>query len=53
MSAKAREDSECYLLKAELLRDIPIVEWKMLEVYDRRLVAYGERLSTDKDIDHS
>lgn len=53
MSARAREDSECYLLKAELLRDIPIVEWKMLEVYDRRLVAYGERLSTDKDIDHS
>jgi len=53
MGARAREDSECYLLKAELLRDIPIVEWKMLEVYDRRLVAYGERLSTDKEIDHS
>ena len=46
MSARAREDGECYLLRVELLRDIPIVEWKMLEVYDRRLVAYGKRMST-------
>lgn len=45
MSATALEDSECYLLKAELLRDIPIVEWKMLEIYERRLTSYGEQIS--------
>jgi len=44
MSARATEDSECYLLKAELLRDIPIVEWKMLECYERRLTSYGAKL---------
>jgi hemerythrin len=45
MRARALEDGECYTLKAELLRDIPIVEWKMLEVYERRLTAYGGMMS--------
>lgn len=45
MSAVALEDSECYVLRADLLRDVPIVEWKMLEVYERRLTAYGEQIS--------
>jgi hemerythrin len=45
MSAIALEDSECFRLRADLLRDVPIVEWKMLEVYERRLTAYGEQIS--------
>lgn len=45
MRARALEDSECYLLGADLLRDIPIVEWKMLQTYERRLTAYGGQIS--------
>jgi hemerythrin len=41
MSAIALEDCECYTLGANVLRDIPIVEWKMLEIYERRITAYG------------
>jgi len=41
--AQATEDSDCWLLKADLLRDIPIVEWKMLMEYERRLIEYGAR----------
>jgi hemerythrin len=45
MSAIAIEDCECYTIGANRLRDIPIIEWKMLEVYERRLTVYGGKMS--------
>ncbi len=41
MTARAEEDCQWYSIKADILRGIPIVEWKMLEVYERRLTSYG------------
>jgi len=41
MTARAEEDCHWYSIKTDILRGIPIVEWKMLEVYERRLTAYG------------
>lgn len=41
--AQADEDSDCWLLRPDHLRDIPIVEWKMLMEYERRLTEYGAR----------
>lgn len=42
--AKAVVDADCYIISGTLLRNIPIVEWKMLEVYERRLTSYGQQL---------
>lgn len=44
MSAIAREESECYYIKGDQLRNVPILEWKMLESYERRLTSYGEQM---------
>lgn len=41
MTARAEEDCQWYSITADILRGIPIVEWKMLEVYERRLTSYG------------
>lgn len=46
ISARALEPSECWYLAGSSLRDVPIVEWKMLEVYEQRLTAFAR---TQKD----
>lgn len=43
--AVAASDCDCFLISGGLVRNIPIVEWKMLEVYERRLTAFGSQLA--------
>ncbi len=47
MSAKVTEDSEVFMIQADMLKKIPIIEWKMLETFERRLTAFGTQLNTD------
>jgi hemerythrin len=44
--AKASKDSTIYTIPAEVLSDIPIVRWKLLEMYEKRL---GKTVSHDND----
>ncbi|KGE71719.1 cyclic nucleotide-binding domain-containing protein [Spirochaeta lutea] len=39
------EDSQLFVIKGSALRDIPIIEWKIVETYERRLRAFGESVS--------
>lgn len=48
MSARALDDCDCYLIRPDVLKSIPIVTWKMLETYERRLTSYGAQLSSRK-----
>lgn len=41
ISAKALAPSECWYIAGSSLRDVPIVEWKMLEIYEQRLTAFA------------
>lgn len=50
MASRALEDCDCYLIEPELLRNIPIVAWKMLETYERRLTAYGMMMSAHRGV---
>ena len=43
MHAIALEDTEFFLIQAHFLHHIPIIEWKMLQVYERRLTSYGNQ----------
>jgi hemerythrin len=43
-SAKAEKDSELLVIPAEALKNIPIIEWKILEIFERRLSAFGTQL---------
>ncbi|MBN2354192.1 MAG: cyclic nucleotide-binding domain-containing protein [Spirochaetales bacterium] len=45
-SAKAEKSSELLVIPAESLKDIPIIEWKILEIFERRLSAFGTQLRT-------
>jgi len=40
----ALEECELFLVPGKVLQAIPIVEWKMLERYERRLASYGHTL---------
>lgn len=45
MHATAAEDSALFVIPAQDLSGIPIVAWKMLEVYERRLASFGSLFS--------
>jgi hemerythrin len=44
ISACALEDCECWFIAGKTLREVPIIEWKMLETYERRLTSYGNAI---------
>ncbi|MBN1411180.1 MAG: cyclic nucleotide-binding domain-containing protein [Spirochaetales bacterium] len=46
MTAFTMEDCEVYIISGEVLRKIPIIEWKMLETFERRLTAFGTQLDS-------
>jgi hemerythrin len=39
------ESSRIFVIRGAALRDIPIIEWKIVETYERRLRAFGETLA--------
>ena len=41
-SARAAVDSTCYAIPAAALSDIPIVQWELLESFERRLRSFRE-----------
>ncbi len=41
VTVRAREDSRGLVLSGQEIRRIPIVEWKVLELYERRLASFG------------
>lgn len=43
MHAIALEDTEYYRIQSHFLHNIPIIEWKMLQIYERRLTSYGNQ----------
>ncbi|HKL84933.1 MAG TPA: MBL fold metallo-hydrolase [Treponemataceae bacterium] len=43
MHAVALENTDFYLIQAHFLHNIPIIEWKMLQTYERRLSSYGNQ----------
>jgi hemerythrin len=45
-SARAEKKSELLVIPAEALKNIPIIEWKILEIFERRLSAFGTQLRT-------
>jgi len=48
MSAQVTETGEFLSIPAETARNVPIVEWKLLEIYERRITRFGsarERIS--------
>ena len=45
--AKVSKDSTIYTIPGEVLSDIPIVRWKLLEMYEKRL---GKTVSHDSDM---
>ena len=40
-TAQACKNSSFYIIPADALKDIPIIEWKILETFERRLSAFG------------
>lgn len=46
-SAKTVKDSVLYLISDKIIREIPIIEWKMLETFERRLQAFGTQFSSN------
>jgi hemerythrin len=45
MTAFTLEDCEVYIISGDLLKKIPIIEWKMLEAFERRLTAFGTQVN--------
>jgi len=41
MTAEVTEAGEFLYLPVEALKDVPIVEWKLLETYERRITRFG------------
>jgi hemerythrin len=46
MTAFTLEDCEVYIISGDVLKKIPIIEWKMLEAFERRLTAFGTQMNT-------
>jgi len=44
-SAVALEPLEAYRIPAESIAEVPIIEWKLLETYERRIAAFATRVS--------
>jgi hemerythrin len=45
MTAVVTEEGDFLLIKAESLKNVPIIEWKLLEVYERRITRFGSSLA--------
>jgi hypothetical protein len=43
-TARAEKTSELLMIPGEVLKNIPIIEWKILEIFERRLSAFGTQL---------
>ncbi len=43
-TAKAEKNSDLLAIPGEVLKNIPIIEWKILEIFERRLSAFGTQL---------
>jgi len=41
LTAVASDDSRLFMIPLEAIKDIPIIEWKMLESFERRLTTFG------------
>jgi hemerythrin len=41
MTATAIEEGEFLSIPRETIRNVPIVEWKLLETYERRITRFG------------
>ena len=39
----AKKKSTVYIIAADIIKNIPIVEWKLLETFERRLRAFGSQ----------
>jgi len=39
--AVVSETGEFLSVPAQVARDVPIVEWKLLEIYERRITRFG------------
>jgi hypothetical protein len=41
MTAEVTETGEFLSIPAATARNVPIVEWKLLEIYERRITRFG------------
>jgi hemerythrin len=46
LTAKATEESDVFIILGDVLKNKPIIEWKMLETFEKRLKAFGSQFTS-------